>query len=51
MSSWKCKKCGYTMEADKPPEVCESCKERCEFVDNTCYTPDCAGDGIDHRIG
>jgi len=51
MSSWKCKNCGYTIEADKPPEACESCKEKCEFVDNTCYTPDCAGDGIDKRIG
>ena len=51
MNSWKCEKCGYTLEADTPPDQCPSCKERCQFLDNTCYTPDCEGDGIDQRIG
>ena len=51
MTSWKCKNCGYMLEANKPPEQCPSCKEKCEFLDNTCYTPDCVTDGIDKRIG
>jgi rubredoxin len=51
MASWKCSNCGYTFEADAYPNQCPSCKQKCEFVDNTCYTPDCAGDRIDPRIG
>jgi rubredoxin len=50
MASWKCKNCGYTLEKDKPPEKCPSCKEKCEFLDNTCYTPDCQPGGMDKRI-
>jgi len=50
MSSWKCQNCGYTVEANKPPEECPSCKKKCDFVDNSCYTPDCAAGGIDKRI-
>jgi len=50
MASWKCGNCGYTLEADTPPEQCPSCKEKCEFLDTTCYTPDCPPGGIDERI-
>jgi len=50
MTSWKCTHCGYTFEAEKPPEACPSCKTKCEFVDNTCYTPDCQYEGTDSRI-
>ncbi len=50
MTSWKCGNCGYTLEADAPPDRCPSCKEKCEFLDNTCYTPDCEVEGIDKRI-
>lgn len=50
MTSWKCQNCGYTLEKETPPEKCPSCKEKCEFVDNTCYTPDCAVEGVDKRI-
>ena len=50
MASWKCGKCGYTLEADVPPEQCPSCKEKCEFLDTTCYTPDCPPGGVDTRI-
>lgn len=50
MTSWKCQNCGYTFEADRPPEKCPSCKQTCEFVDNTCYTPDCQYQGMDPRI-
>jgi len=50
MTSWKCSNCGYALEADAPPDQCPSCKEKCEFLDNTCYTPDCEFDGKDKRI-
>jgi rubredoxin len=50
MASWKCSNCGYTLEKDAPPEECPSCKKKCEFLDNTCYTPDCQFDGTDKRI-
>ncbi|MBF0376174.1 MAG: hypothetical protein HQK69_00330 [Desulfamplus sp.] len=51
MTSWICDKCGYKLNADTPPEECPSCKNKCSFVDNSCYTPDCTGKGNDPRIG
>jgi rubredoxin len=51
MPSWKCSNCGYTFDSDAHPNQCPGCKEKCEFLDNTCYTPDCAAEGIDTRIG
>ena len=51
MASWKCGKCGYTLEADVPPERCPSCKEKCDFVDVSCYIPDCGNTGVDPRLG
>ena len=51
MVSWKCSNCGYTFEADAPPNECPSCKQKCEFVDVSCYTPDCVIQGIDDRLG
>ena len=51
MPSWKCSNCGYTFEDNAHPNECPSCKEKCEFLDNTCYTPDCAHEGTDGRIG
>lgn len=50
MNSWMCEKCGYNMEADAPPEKCPSCNADCSFVDNSCYTPDCAGKPNDPQI-
>ncbi|WP_179953240.1 rubredoxin-like domain-containing protein [Desulfobotulus mexicanus] len=50
MAQWKCSICGYQMEAETPPAECPSCKKTCEFLDNTCYTPDCEGAGRDDRI-
>lgn len=48
---WKCGKCGNTVQAPTPPEICPSCKEKCLFKDVTCYTPDCGGPGgIDPRL-
>ena len=52
--SWKCSNCGYTMEALAPPDQCPSCHQQCEFINVTCYTPDCGGPGtgtIDPRLG
>jgi rubredoxin len=49
-NSWKCKNCGYELKAQKPPDECPSCKQKCEFVDNACYTPDCICQETDKRI-
>lgn len=51
MAEWKCQKCGYTFSAEKPPDTCPYCKEKCEFVDVSCYIPDCAEKGQDPRLG
>jgi rubredoxin len=51
MATWKCEKCGYTLEAETPPEACPACKEKCEFLDVSCYTPECAPEGMDKRLG
>ena len=50
MASWKCSS-GYTLEADAPPNECPACKQKCDFLDATCYTPDCGPEGMDPRIG
>jgi rubrerythrin len=50
MADWKCQKCGYTLKDEKPPEECPSCKEKCEFADVSCYTPDCGNTGTDNRL-
>ncbi|CAO0823811.1 Rubrerythrin rubredoxin-like domain-containing protein [Desulfarculales bacterium] len=50
--TWKCSKCGYTLIATPlPPETCPACKEKCDFLDVSCYTPDCTGTGQDKRLG
>jgi rubredoxin len=42
MNTWKCSNCGYTFETPSPPpEKCPSCKTKCEFLDVTCYIPEC----------
>ena len=51
---WKCPKCGYTFEADAtlpPPETCVMCKEKCQFVNVTCYVPECGFQGQDPSLG
>ncbi|MCF8042597.1 MAG: hypothetical protein K9K65_09930 [Desulfarculaceae bacterium] len=48
--TWKCTKCGYTYTDVKPAEECPSCHEKCEFIDVSCYTPDCADPGTDDRL-
>jgi len=50
MGEWKCKECGYSLQADVPPEKCPSCKKKCEFLDVACYIPDCGATGQDPRL-
>jgi len=54
MTSWKCSNCGYTLDADVPPEQCPSCGERCDFIDVSCYIPECdttaTSGGVDERL-
>ncbi|MDY7030610.1 MAG: hypothetical protein SVY10_01710 [Thermodesulfobacteriota bacterium] len=40
---WKCSNCSYTLDKEAPPEKCPSCKEKCAFIDVSCYTPECGG--------
>ncbi len=47
---WKCSNCGYTLQAEAPPDKCESCGEDCEFADVSCYTPECGFRGVDPRL-
>jgi len=51
LTYWKCEKCGFLITAAKPPDVCPECGERCDFIDVTCYTPECGGPGhVDRRL-
>lgn len=51
LTYWKCSNCKYVLTAAKPPEVCPQCKKKCEFLNVTCYTPECGGPGhIDPRL-
>ena len=43
MTVWKWNKCGNTIPAETPPDLCPSCKQKCEYVDVTCYIPGCGG--------
>ncbi len=50
MEEWKCEKCGYITKTDQPPDKCPSCKEKCAFINVTCYIPDCGTTGTDKRL-
>jgi ABC-type ATPase with predicted acetyltransferase domain len=43
MAVFKCNSCGNTIDVQTPPEICPACKEKCEFVDVSCYIPECGG--------
>ena len=43
MPIFKCNNCGNTVDVPSPPDTCPSCKEKCEFIDVTCYIPECGG--------
>jgi len=49
-NTWKCSNCGNTIVEIKPPEICPSCKQKCEFLNVTCYQPDCGFTGMDKRL-
>ncbi|MDX9816805.1 MAG: hypothetical protein RBT06_07685 [Smithellaceae bacterium] len=49
-NTWKCSNCGNTVVEIKPPEICPSCKQKCEFMNVTCYQPDCGFTGMDKRL-
>jgi rubrerythrin len=49
--SWRCTECGFTLQADQPPQICPMCRAQCEFHDISCYLPECGGPGgIDPRL-
>jgi rubrerythrin len=47
---WKCSDCGYTVQDNQPPEKCPMCQHTCEFINVTCYAPECGFTGIDPRL-
>lgn len=47
---WKCSLCGYVLQADQSPETCPSCREKCAFMDVTCYTAECEPGQPDPRL-
>lgn len=47
---WKCSSCQYVLQAAQPPEVCPSCQQTCQFIDVTCYIPECGFTGADARL-
>jgi len=49
-NQWQCSNCSFILEAKVPPENCPSCHHRCEFLNVTCYTPDCNFTGVDPRL-
>ncbi len=51
LTYWRCSKCNFTISATRPPEACPSCHQKCNFLNITCYTPDCGGPGhIDPQL-
>jgi rubredoxin len=49
-NEWKCSNCGYTLKIEAPPDQCPSCKQKCEFLNVTCYIPECESTGSDQRL-
>jgi len=48
---WMCSDCQYVFKAGNIPESCPGCKNKCTFVDVSCYIPDCGGpDNVDMRL-
>ncbi|MHB9075309.1 MAG: rubredoxin-like domain-containing protein [Desulfobaccales bacterium] len=51
MTYWRCSNCRYTITAARPPEECPSCQQKTDFLNITCYAPECGGPGqIDPRL-
>ena len=49
-NTWKCGNCGNTIVVIEPPEICPVCKQKCVFLNVTCYAPDCGFTGMDKRL-
>jgi HEAT repeat protein/rubredoxin len=49
-NEWKCSNCGYTLKTEAPPDQCPSCNQKCEFLNITCYIPECDATGSDQRL-
>ena len=49
-NTWKCDNCGNTIVVMEPPEICPVCKQKCVFLNVTCYAPDCGFTGMDNRL-
>ncbi len=47
---WSCSQCHYVLQALTPPERCPACRQHCQFVDVSCYIPECSFTGIDARL-
>jgi len=51
LTYWKCSSCGFLITAIKPPDMYPECNGVCNFIDVTCYSPDCGGTRrIDPRL-
>jgi rubredoxin len=51
LTYWKCARCRFLFTASVPPDDCPQCGEKCNFLNVTCYTPECGGpDNIDPRL-
>jgi len=49
-NTWKCSNCGNTIQTQVPPQACPVCSKKCEFLNVTCYQPDCGFTGMDNRL-
>jgi rubrerythrin len=49
-NTWKCSHCGNTIQTRIPPQTCPVCSRKCEFLNVTCYQPDCGFTGMDNRL-
>ena len=49
-NTWKCSNCGNTVVQLAPPQTCPVCKQTCEFLNVTCYEPECGFTGMDNRL-
>jgi rubredoxin len=51
LTYWKCANCGFLITAGVPPDTCSQCGEKCNFLNVTCYVPECGGpEHIDPRL-
>jgi rubredoxin len=51
LTYWKCSNCSFILTAERPPDICPGCQEQADFLNITCYTPECGGPkNIDPRL-